>query len=251
MKKIIISLTSFPARAKAAAKVIRQMNHQTLSPDKIVLYLTADQFPKNVLPIELKKLCDENLCEIRFYKRPIKSYTKLIPALTDFPNDIIITIDDDIDYPSNLIETLYNTHIKKPNIIIGCDVRRISKGKSYKKWRKIQNRWWRTVIFKSPSFKNFAAGVGGILYPPHTLYKDVLREDLFLELARDADDVWFWAMAVLNGTKIMLAPKAEKKVSTLKGSQTVALWSGNSQNDRNNKILDAIIKYYPKLEKII
>ena len=41
-----------------------------------------------------------------------------------------------MDYPLNLIETLYNTHIKKPNTIIGCDVRRIAKGKSYKKWRK-------------------------------------------------------------------------------------------------------------------
>lgn len=251
MKKIIISLTSIPERAAAVSKVIRKMHQQTLSPNKIVLYLTSSQFPNKALPIELKKLKDEKLCEIKFYKNFIKSYTKLIPALSDFPNDIIITIDDDINYPTNLIETLYNAHIKNPNTIIGCDVRRIAKDKSYKKWRKIQNRWWRTVIFKSPSFKNFAAGVGGILYPPHTLYKDVLREDLFLELARDADDVWFWAMAVLNGTKIMLAPKAEKKVPTLKGSQTVALWSGNSQNDRNNKILDAIIKHYPKLGKII
>ena len=72
MKKIIVSLTSFPARTKSVAKVIRQMNRQTLSPDKIVLYLTAAQFPNNVLPTELKKLCDENLCEIRFYKKTNK-----------------------------------------------------------------------------------------------------------------------------------------------------------------------------------
>lgn len=251
MKKIIVSLTSFPARTKSVAKVIRQMNRQTLSPDKIVLYLTAAQFPNNVLPTELKKLCDENLCEIRFYKRPIKSYTKLIPALTDFPNDIIITIDDDMDYPLNLIETLYNTHIKKPNTIIGCDVRRIAKGKSYKKWRKIQNRWWRKIMFRAPSFKNFAAGVGGVLYPPHTLYSDVSREDLFIRLAPDADDVWFWAMAVLNGTKIMLTPKLARNFPTLKGSQTVTLWSENSQHDRNNKILNAIIEHYTKLQKLV
>lgn len=249
--KLIVSLTSFPARATSVAKVIRQMNKQTLSPDKIVLYLTAAQFPKGELPIDFQKLKDENLCEIKFYDKAVKSYTKLIPALSDFPDDIIITVDDDIDYPSNLIETLYNTHIKNPNTIIGCDVRRIAKGKSYKKWRKIQNRWWRKAMFRLPSFKNFAAGVGGVLYPPHTLYKDVLREDLFIKLARDADDVWFWAMAVLNGTKIMFAPKSVGKFPNLSGSQDVSLWSENSQNDRNNKILAAVINHYPRLKSLI
>lgn len=250
MKSIIVSLTSFPARTKAVAKVIRQMNQQTLSPDKIVLYLTDSQFSNNILPIELQKLCDENLCEIRFYEKPIKSYTKLIPALHDFPNDIIITIDDDMDYPSNLIETLYNAHIKTPNTIIGCDVRRIARKQPYKKWRKIQNRWWRKIIFKAPSFKNLAAGVGGVLYPPHILHSDVSRDDLFIKLAPDADDIWFWAMAVLNGRKIMLAPKS-RKIYTLKDSQDITLWSENSQNDRNNKILNAIINHYPQLKKLI
>ena len=91
----------------------------------------------------------------------------------------------------------------------------------------------------------------GVLYPPHTLYSDVSREDLFIRLAPDADDVWFWAMAVLNGTKIMLTPKLARNFPTLKGSQTVTLWSENSQHDRNNKILNAIIEHYTKLQKLV
>jgi hypothetical protein len=48
---------------------------------------------------------------------------------------------------------------------------------------------------------NFPTGVGGILYPPHALYEeDVTNSELFLSLAPNADDVWFYAMAMRNGT---------------------------------------------------
>ena len=43
---------------------------------------------------------------------------------------------------------------------------------------------------------------GGVLYPPGSLYKDVLNEELFMKLCPTADDIWFWSMAILNNTKI-------------------------------------------------
>ncbi len=50
------------------------------------------------------------------------------------------------------------------------------------------------------SFLNFSTGVGDILYPPHTLHEEVFKEDMFLDVCRYADDIWFYAMAFKNGT---------------------------------------------------
>ena len=51
-------------------------------------------------------------------------------------------------------------------------------------------------------------GVGGVLYPPNLLYKDVTDKNIFLNLCPANDDIWFWAMAVLNNTKIRIANDA-------------------------------------------
>jgi hypothetical protein len=249
--KTIVSLTSFPARLPATIKVIESMMSQTLRPDKIVLYLTSAQFPDKSLPNELAELCDGNFFDIRFCDKPFKCYTKLVPALQDFPNDIIITVDDDMIYPPDLIERLVAAHKKYPNAVVGHDVRRMRLNKSYKKWRKIQNKWWRKILFGRPSYLNFAAGVGGVLYPPHSLHPDTIKDELFWDLAPNADDVWFWAMAVLNGTKIALVPDARKESKIIDNSQEVSLWSENSQNNRNNQFLDAIVKHYPALRLVM
>ena len=55
-----------------------------------------------------------------------------------------------------------------------------------------------------PSFLNFLTGVGGVLYPPNSLHQDILSQEGFSSLCPNADDIWFWAMAVLADTKISL-----------------------------------------------
>ena len=41
--------------------------------------------------------------QIEYYEENIKSYTKLLPSLQKYPDDIIITVDDDAYYLPNLI----------------------------------------------------------------------------------------------------------------------------------------------------
>ena len=59
---------------------------------------------------------------------------------------------------------------------------------------------------------NFLTGVGGVLYMKKFLHGDILRRDIFKELAPTADDIWFWAMAVLNGAKIKIPAAAQSKL---------------------------------------
>ena len=95
-QQVIVSLTSFPAAIKYATGAIKSILEGNVLPDKVVLYLTFSQFEGKELPAELTKLSQENpRFEIRDYPIEIRSYRKLIPALIDFPDAIIVTVDDD------------------------------------------------------------------------------------------------------------------------------------------------------------
>ena len=135
-KQIIVSLTSFPVALPFAAKAIQSILDGSVLPDKVVLYLTAKQFPSGKIPSNIKALLSANsILEVRFCNKIIRSYTKLIPAIKDFPNEIIVTIDDDVRYHKNMLKYLLSRHKKYPNAIIGHRVRRIELNAKYRKWK--------------------------------------------------------------------------------------------------------------------
>ena len=97
-------------------------------------------------------------------------------------------------------------------------------------------------------------GGGGVLYPPHSLYKDITNEKLFMELAPTNDDILFWMMAVLNNTKIMAVKNNIKYPilieETLNGPCLCQI------NDHGENLFDIqlenVLNHYPGLrEKII
>jgi hypothetical protein len=195
-------LTSYPARIPRIHYTIISLLQQSIKPDEIILWLGKEQFPNrnNDLPNELIKLLEHGLT-IKYCK-DIRSYTKLIPALREYPDDVIVTADDDIFYPNNWFELLISSYEQDYTIVHCHRAHKITLTPngdlcSY-------NDWKGAVEYEetTTSYKNFMTGVGGVLYPPHTLHPDVTNESRFMKLAPSADDVWFWAMAVMNGTKI-------------------------------------------------
>ena len=224
--KVIVSLTSFPARINTVYKTITTLMRQTVKADKIILWLAEEQFPDKILPQNLTRLQDYGLtikwCE------DIRSYKKLIPALAEYPEDIIITADDDYYYDKNLIKTLLNEHKKNPDCIAAIRAMRLVP--KHEKFRLIR----RSYIYDDtylPSFLNFFVGYGGVLYPPHSLHKNVLNKKEFTEIIPTNDDAWFWLHAVRNGTKIVPCKDGYKlKHYVVENSQTSALCKVNCNN---------------------
>ena len=96
---VIVSMTSFPAAIPYAVQAVRSILDGSVLPDKLVLYLTFSQFGQKGVPEELLELATSNpIFEIRDYNRDIRSYRKLVPALKDFPDSVIVTVDDDVAY---------------------------------------------------------------------------------------------------------------------------------------------------------
>ena len=106
-QQVVVSLTSFPAAISFATRAIQSVLGGSVLPDKVVLYLTFSQFGEQGLPEDLQALADnEPRFEIRDYPRDIRSYRKLYPALKDFPDAVIVTIDDDVAYHKNMLRDL-------------------------------------------------------------------------------------------------------------------------------------------------
>lgn len=253
--KTIVSFTSFPARIKVVHQTIETILNQTIKPDLIVLYLAAEQFPNKKLPKNLTDLIKKNPnVQIRWTKTDLRSYKKLVPALCDFPNDLIITIDDDILYPNDLIATLLRAHRKNPNAICGCRVKRIlvqdGKLQPYKTWKRL--KFLRRILtLGKPRLTNFATTGGGTLFPAHCLHSDTSRDDIFMTLCPTTDDLWFWACAARNGTKT-IAAMSYIKIKTIADSQTIALSNDNLHGQNlNDKNINLIINKFPELKKIL
>lgn len=230
--KIIVSLTSFPQRITTVIETIKSLLNQTLKPDEVILWLAQEQFinKEQELPKELLELKKFGL-SIKWCN-DIRSYKKLIPTLKLYSDSIIITVDDDIYYAPDTVETLYKSYLEYPNCIHAhrCDWLNILKnGES------TEIHWAKTKeLYKDShrgltSYKNRLTGYGAVLYPPKSLHNDACRADIFTDLLPTHDDVWFWAMACLNGTKTRLVKGYSESISYIPNSQQVGLCKINKK----------------------
>ena len=249
IKNLIVSLTSFPARINTISIAITSIINQSIMPEKLILWLANEQFPnkENDLPQELLNLKKRGL--IISWCEDIKSYKKLIPTLRLYPEAIIVTADDDTIYPNYWLENLYNAYLKQPNMIHCHRAHRIifDKNKNLKKYI----NWIMCINNVKPSFNNFFTGIGGVLYPPNCLYADVLDTKQFMMLAPNADDVWFWSMAVLNNTLINVIKHNCKNFIPIENNLDIGLVHDNVCNGQNDVQINNVIKKYSQiLEKL-
>lgn len=249
--RVIVSLTSFPAAIKYVVPTVKSILAGSVLPDKVVLYVTISQFEGKSLPAELLRLAEENpIFEIRNYDNEIRSYRKLIPALKDFPDAVIVTVDDDVRYHPNMLKSLLELHKEYPTHILAHRAKRMKLGKPYKTWSKY--RWYDFLFRKNYArLDNLFTGVGGVLYPPGSLKEDMLDEELFTKLAPTTDDIWFWAAAVANGTRIMPVPFGYNKPKGLGKPKEISLKTYNFKSgvDRNSAAIEAVLKAYPLIKE--
>lgn len=247
--RFIVSLTSYPERISTIHYTLFSLLRQSIKPNELILWLGDEKFPNKEkdLPQTLLRLKKFGLT-IKWCQ-DIRAYTKLLPALREYPDDIIITADDDIFYPRDWLEKLCRAYYQNPSYIhchwISVVTTENNKIMSPKKWLKGVNEC-------APSFHNFLLGVGGVLYPPHSLHKDVFNEK-FKQLSPLNDDIWFWAMAVLNNTKINLIPEGYSSLTYIDSDRELGLNNKTSlqqqnihQNYNDNQIAN-VAEAYPKL----
>lgn len=244
LNDVIISLTSYGDRLSELQYTLYSLVKQTVKPEKIIVNLSSTDMNK-ITPI----LLSFQKYGVEFREtEDTKSYKKLIPTLQRYPNKIIVTADDDLFYPKDWLKKLWLNHLLFPQDII-CHIT----AKITYKDKKINpyNEWIFNKKETPSSFSNLILSGGGTLFPVKSLYKDACKKDLFLKLSPNADDIWDYFMALLNGTKIKQIPNSYVNVKYTnpyreygllgEGETLAQINVGENQNDRQFK---AVMEYY-------
>lgn len=247
--EIIVSLTTYGKRLFDVAITIESIMQGSMKPNRIVLWLGEDM--RNItLPITLQKQQNRGL-EISYCK-DIRSYKKLIPTLKKYPEASIITIDDDAIYEYDLVEKLVNMHKLYPQSIIANRIHQmvldqIGKPVSYMKWN-----WYANPKESSPL--NFFTSGGGVLFPPHSLNIEVFNEHVFTDICKYADDVWWNAMALKEGTNVLKCYTHDKRGEDYlmnMNVQDIGLFKINTVGEcGNDKQIKAVYERYDLWEKL-
>ena len=222
-KKIIVSLTSYKPKFKNLHLVIQSIFNNTMKPSKMVISLYKEDLI--YLTKYLKDMINSKKIELIVMDIDLKSHKKYFEVMKKYRDYAIITIDDDIIYTNDLIETLYKSYVQYPNCIHSRQVEKITfKNNEILPY----NKWIKKYKYElNPSFNLFANTCSGVLFPPNILnitdenindiIKCITEEDIYLKyLSRKRNIKIIWVPNKhLQGLK-KLRDKNNSKVEILK-----------------------------------
>ena len=234
-----MSLTTIRERLGTLHLCIESLLRQSCRPDQLLLWV--DERVAGSLPQTLVRLQPRGLTIRRC--RDIGPYTKIIFALRDHPDAIVVTADDDCFYPRTWLEELYAASRREPQMIhchrahwITLDERR--EPRPYREWM------FESPGVQGPSARLFPTGCSGVLYPPGSLAAEVSNERVFTRICATSDDIWLKAMALLAGTPCRKVRPFQETFVQIEGSQRKALWQENVVAGRNDEQLRAVCERY-------
>lgn len=246
---IIVSMTSYGKRVNSsAAYALYSILTQKQLPNRIVLNLNQEKWNDENIPKLLKCLQNAGV-EINFCE-DVGPHTKLLPALRKFPNDIIITTDDDIYYDDTLVSELFDGFNQSDKRSVICrDGKYICKHNGaylpYSRNPHCNEKCNDEIVSIIPF------GVGGVLYPPHVFSDEIFNKDVFRELCRFADDVWFGVMELRECVNVVYLRTNSRNKSIPVDREIAYSWT-NSKNlmflndtlGKNDEQYAALLKYY-------
>lgn len=245
-EKIIVSLTSYPKRINTVWISIETILRQIYKPDKIILWLSKEQFPNTLedLPNELLNQQKRGL-EIKFVDGDLKSHKKYYYACQYYKNACIILIDDDTFYEYSLIKKLVKLHNRYPKDIICMTAYMMDNFNDIpSNWHYIPKR----KKIKSSLLAQAYTGSGTLL-PPNCLDdKYTFNQDLIKKLCPYADDLWIKYMSYRKGTRVTTMYPYHSFSPEIYGTGEGSLWYINGLNKQNDQQWLNMINYFDKIK---
>lgn len=242
LPEIIVSMTSFPARIDKVYKSLNSIFTQSFKPDRTILWLAEEQFPDGQLPKSLTDYIQLGL-EIRWCKEDLRSHKKYFYVMQEYPKALIITVDDDLIYDSQMIEALVTSYLHFPSAVSAVRTHLMKldgNGKiaPYSQWGKEFSG-----ILGQPSMQLFSTSGAGTLYPPNCMDEELFNLENIKRLSFNADDLWFKVMQLKKGTPVVLARPNENLVYVHE-TQGVGLYHLNEKLNENDIQLNNILNVY-------
>ena len=256
MMNIYISLTSIYQKQNLLLDTLRSIKNQKLQPNKCYIFLSVEPylldygFKNKELNKNLQQYVDNNdVFEIRWCEN-IGPYRKLLPLLKEKWNEdcLILTMDDDIYYHSNLIKQAVSDYNKEKCCI------------AYRGFtpKNIDNINLETVTMERGNTKvlkhlyNFGNnGVGTVHHPSfyHKTGNLVFNLDYIYKYCRTTDDIWFYLCRIVNNieTYINLDYVTYIRFNMKNHNKTALCINYNFKNNTNEKNLRKVADKFIEL----
>ena len=248
--QVILSMASYPARIDTVASALGPLFHQTVTPDLLLLWLPTAEFAEagKELPEELAEL--ERLVpyfEIRWTEESLKPHNKYFWTMTEYPDDIIITLDDDLIYETSLVQKLLDYHYKYPQAIITNRSHLVTLNEDrtevapYAEWVMEQKSY-----LHYPRADILSTNGAGTLFPPHILPKGTFDAEGIKATSLLADDMWLMTWMYLGDVPIL--PASNDGLRYLDNTQDTGLYHLNLGRGENDAHLARLYEMFPEFK---
>lgn len=256
-KKVIVSMTSYPARIECVAPAFRSILNQNVDRRlyKCMLALARPEFPggKADLPPDLVAMVRKKEIELVWTETNTRSHKKLTPALKKYPTNPILITDDDVIRQPGWLQMFIDDHDRYPDDIIcgafgyffGVGNRLIRfdnrKQKAAGSFNDVPD-----IVFNTARPAN---GTGGVLYPAGTFTDPrFFDEDLYMRLSPTSDESWQFCFNIMADRTIRQSSKIfDNSASYIPGTQSMPT-ALHKVNDYG-KINDTLFSYFPEYAK--
>tara|TARA_B110001452_G_C15241431_1_gene429872 strand:- start:9781 stop:10554 length:774 start_codon:yes stop_codon:yes gene_type:complete len=251
---IYVSLTSIYQKQNLLLNTLVSIKNQILLPTKCYIYLSTEPylldqgFKNKILNNDLQEFIDKNdIFEVRWCEN-IGPYRKLLPLLKEKWNEdcLILTMDDDIFYHSNLINQLVSDYNKykcciayrghTPNLNnINFETLKYEKGNS-------------PILKHLYNFAN--SGVGTVNHPSfyHKTGDLIFNLEYIKNYCETSDDIWYYLCRIVNNIETVLNLKYNNYINfNMESHNSTALcinYNYKNKTNENNlrKIADKFIE---------
>ena len=237
--KIIVSMSAEEEDFGNLKYTLFSVFNQKIAPDNVVLWI-SDKYELSDLPYSVTRYIKNGL-DVRFVN-DIGTFTKILYALKEFEDCIIVTADENIYYPKNWLAKLYLSYISCPNDIHAHSVADVmckgDKLDSVTKWKKFAG-------MEKAGYNYFPLETGGVLYPPNCFIREISREDIYRKKLKTSWDIWSWIIALMSDRKIRLVKSHIKNFTTVNIFKSLKKY--NHYTGRTNitdKQLTQLFEYY-------
>ena len=239
-ENFIVSLASHSKRINTLHLCLESIFKQTIQPKKILLYLDSS-VPSDIIPNNISSFVKAGL-EIIFISDRLGPHNKYYYTFKNYPDDIIITVDDDVIYNELTFEKLMETHHQFPYAICANRVKYMTFDENEKLMP--YNEWiseYSKILY--PSKKLIATGVGGVLYPSHTFSDSVFNKKEIIELSLTADDIWLKFKELESGIPVVWTGQIPQHPIQIPGTMEKSLWR-TINKEKNDLYIKNMIEYY-------
>lgn len=191
--KFIVSMTTIIGRKERLLENLPSILSQSFNFDKLIINVDDDMSDNDYMFYESLKKIDQRI-EINKSDKKWRSCNKLLPSIRKYPDDVIITVDDDIYYPVDSIKFLVDKWVENKDCIITHEINPIFIKDNFIGYNNAYD-----VMLEQREWGKYFSNC--CLFPPHCFDgSDLFDYDKMLECTKGLhDELWFWVNSTING----------------------------------------------------